>query len=269
MEHAPRILLTSVLPLGWSTHALAQSPSQVICNPKPQVTNIRSGLTVKEAQIVDRLPNKAEIRTLDRVKNPEGTHDWLKVKLKHSQSGALNTGYVYHEIVSPTCGEAASATTAQAAPFTVSPPAPPPVELIPEFERTLRGHGDAVYSAAFSPDGMRTVTASEDNTAKLWLINPASGEERIAVRDRVGRAETVYERQAEERKTAAAALECDKVKFADAERAEETQKAAAKAAADTADAAAQARAQQQPTSRFGLGQTVFVRSDLFTYGKLY
>ena len=32
----------------------------------------------------------------------------------------------------------------------------------------LRGHDDAVHSAAFSPDGSRIVTASGDKTARIW-----------------------------------------------------------------------------------------------------
>ena len=34
--------------------------------------------------------------------------------------------------------------------------------------KTLRGHDKEVLSAAFSPDGKRVVTASSDNTARLW-----------------------------------------------------------------------------------------------------
>ena len=33
---------------------------------------------------------------------------------------------------------------------------------------TLEGHTDGVWSAAFSPDGKRIVTASKDGTARLW-----------------------------------------------------------------------------------------------------
>ena len=36
---------------------------------------------------------------------------------------------------------------------------------------TLKGHEDGVRSAAYSPDGERIVTASEDKTAKVWDAN--------------------------------------------------------------------------------------------------
>jgi WD40 repeat protein len=39
----------------------------------------------------------------------------------------------------------------------------------------LRGHGNAVQSAAFSPDGRRIVTASWDRTARVW--DAATGKE--------------------------------------------------------------------------------------------
>src|SRR5262249_40772696 len=34
----------------------------------------------------------------------------------------------------------------------------------------LRGHEGIVYYAVFSPDGSRIVTASEDNTARIWDV---------------------------------------------------------------------------------------------------
>ena len=41
-------------------------------------------------------------------------------------------------------------------------------------ERVVLGHQGTVYSAAFSPDGQRIVTASADKTARIW--DAASGQ---------------------------------------------------------------------------------------------
>jgi WD40 repeat protein len=46
--------------------------------------------------------------------------------------------------------------------------------------KTLRGHLDAVKSVAFSPDGQRIVTGSEDHTAKVW--EAASGKELLTLK---------------------------------------------------------------------------------------
>jgi WD40 repeat protein len=35
----------------------------------------------------------------------------------------------------------------------------------------LEGHEGAVFSAAFSTDGTRVVTASNDNTARVWTVS--------------------------------------------------------------------------------------------------
>jgi len=37
--------------------------------------------------------------------------------------------------------------------------------------RGFQGHADIVYSAAFSPDGKTIVTASLDDTARLWVAD--------------------------------------------------------------------------------------------------
>jgi WD40 repeat protein len=44
----------------------------------------------------------------------------------------------------------------------------------------LRGHEDAVYSAAFGPDGERILTASRDGTARVWEAE--TGEELTVLR---------------------------------------------------------------------------------------
>jgi hypothetical protein len=44
---------------------------------------------------------------------------------------------------------------------------------------TLKGHADDVFSVAFSPDGKRVVTGSNDNTAKIW--DAANGTELLTL----------------------------------------------------------------------------------------
>ena len=46
----------------------------------------------------------------------------------------------------------------------------------------LRGHEGAAYAAAFSPDGARLVSGSDDNTVRVW--DAASGAELLLLRGR-------------------------------------------------------------------------------------
>ncbi len=52
------------------------------------------------------------------------------------------------------------------------------------FRMNLPGHGGFVISAAFSPDGFRIVTASDDNTAKVW--NAGNGDELFTLAGHTG-----------------------------------------------------------------------------------
>ena len=49
---------------------------------------------------------------------------------------------------------------------------------------TLRGHTAPVYSASFSPDGSRIVTAGNDKTAKVW--DARSGGEALTLKGHTG-----------------------------------------------------------------------------------
>ena len=49
---------------------------------------------------------------------------------------------------------------------------------------TLKGHEGEVYSAAYSPDGERIVTASDDKTAKVW--DAKTGQELLTLKGHGG-----------------------------------------------------------------------------------
>ncbi|MEU4155164.1 trypsin-like peptidase domain-containing protein [Actinoplanes sp. NPDC026670] len=52
-------------------------------------------------------------------------------------------------------------------------------ESVRPLRRTLAGHGEAVYSLAFSPDGRTLATGSVDNTVRLWDV--ATGTSRLTL----------------------------------------------------------------------------------------
>ena len=39
-----------------------------------------------------------------------------------------------------------------------------------EVKRTLEGHTNCLYSVCVSPDNVHVLTASMDNTARVWLL---------------------------------------------------------------------------------------------------
>ena len=54
---------------------------------------------------------------------------------------------------------------------------------------TLKGHTDQVTSVAFSPDGKRIVSGSEDQTLKVW--DATSGQETLTLNGHSGRVMSV------------------------------------------------------------------------------
>ena len=61
--------------------------------------------------------------------------------------------------------------------------------LFTKNQRTLKGHTGAVWSVAFSPDGKRIVSGSEDKTLKVW--DATTGQEMLTLK---GHTDVVYER---------------------------------------------------------------------------
>ena len=71
--------------------------------------------------------------------------------------------------------QAESLTLALARPWLARDPRPPAPPHRPQCQQTLLGHTSFVNSVAITPDGRRAVSASEDNTLKVWDLE--TGEE--------------------------------------------------------------------------------------------
>ncbi|KAG6093362.1 hypothetical protein E4U30_004410 [Claviceps sp. LM220 group G6] len=54
--------------------------------------------------------------------------------------------------------------------------------LIEELGGSFGGHGDAVFSLAFSPDGKNLISGSLDRTVKMWEVSPPQDGESAALK---------------------------------------------------------------------------------------
>jgi hypothetical protein len=93
--------------LGLMSGASAQQSAGVICNSKSALTNIRTGPTAKGTSVVEAVPSNTRVAIQERVRNPEGTHEWLRVSFRSPNGGGDKQGFVFNEMVAPTCSEQA------------------------------------------------------------------------------------------------------------------------------------------------------------------
>ena len=70
----------------------------VICNAESENTNLRSGPSAKNFDVVDTLRNGDEVRILDWVVNPDG-YTYYQVRFNSPKNKDIRTAYVYEESV--------------------------------------------------------------------------------------------------------------------------------------------------------------------------
>jgi WD40 repeat protein len=78
--------------------------------------------------------------------------------------------------------------TSEATPTRISPWLPPGIPSI-QPTLTLKGHTGGVKSVAFSPDGKRLASASDDKAVKVWDV--ATGQETLTLKGHTGQVHCV------------------------------------------------------------------------------
>jgi WD40 repeat protein len=66
-----------------------------------------------------------------------------------------------------------------------------------KFLRELKGHTDKIDTVAFSPDGKRLASGSQDNTVKLWDVATGKKIKSLKLKDNIYSVEQVANSLAE------------------------------------------------------------------------
>jgi hypothetical protein len=96
--------LSVVAFMNLTAGASAQQNAGVICNSKSALTNIRNAPSGR-GSIIDSVPNNTQVTLEARVKNPEGTHEWLRIVYRPLNGGEESLGFVSDGLVASNCGQ--------------------------------------------------------------------------------------------------------------------------------------------------------------------
>jgi Bacterial SH3 domain len=85
--------------------ASSAQESLTVCNPKTDVTNVRSGPSAKGFPKVAEVPNGQVVDVIEKVTNTEGYEYYKIIYYTEMGNGQLieNEGFVYHEALAATC----------------------------------------------------------------------------------------------------------------------------------------------------------------------